>query len=122
MDLDSPIRILVTGGREYDDHHHVFAILDHTKEKLNGNFIIIQGGASGVDNYALDWATMHGIPVITEKADWEKHGKAAGPIRNQAMIDKHEPDLVLAFPGGKGTDDMIKRAIKARIIVYRPPK
>lgn len=117
-----PIKILVTGGRAYDDYNHVFAILDRTNEKLNGNFIIIQGGARGVDSYALDWATMHGIPNITVQADWEKHGKAAGPIRNQRMLDDYKPDLVLAFPGGKGTDDMVKRAIKAGIIVYHPPK
>ena len=47
-------------------------------------------------------------------ADWTKHGKAAGPIRNQKMLDEC-PDLVVAFPGGKGTADMVRRAMKAGI-------
>jgi hypothetical protein len=43
-------------------------------------------------------------------ADWTRHGKAAGPKRNQLMLDKEKPDLVIAFPGGKGTADMVARA------------
>ena len=43
-------------------------------------------------------------------ADWKKYGKSAGPLRNQRMIDEGKPDLVVAFPGGVGTADMISRA------------
>ena len=51
------------------------------------------------------------------EADWAKHGRKAGPIRNQRMIDEGRPDLVVAFPGGTGTADMVERARVAGIRV-----
>lgn len=55
--------------------------------------------------------------MIEEKAEWNKYGKQAGILRNQAMIDLHSPTLIVAFPGGTGTADMIARARKAGIPV-----
>lgn len=55
-------------------------------------------------------------------ADWEKHGKAAGPIRNQQMLTEGKPDIVVAFSdnlsNSKGTADMCRRAHKAGLPVY----
>lgn len=45
------------------------------------------------------------------------NGKAAGPIRNQRMLDEGKPDLVVAFPGGRGTADMVRRAKAAGVPV-----
>ena len=42
--------------------------------------------------------------------EWKGYGKAAGPIRNRRMLDDFQPDLVLAFPGNKGTNDCIAAA------------
>jgi hypothetical protein len=42
--------------------------------------------------------------------DWKTHGKAGGPIRNQMMLDDYKPQVVIAFPGGSGTADMVRRA------------
>ena len=61
------------------------------------------------------FAKRMAIEQIEVRADWEKHGKAAGAIRNQQMLDDYHPDAVIAFPGGRGTADMIKRA-RARMI------
>lgn len=81
---------------------------------------LIEGGALGADRLARRWAyTVGGITVETFPADWGAHGKAAGPIRNQRMIDEGKPDVVLAFPGGRGTADMIRRAEAAGIRVIR---
>jgi DNA-binding MurR/RpiR family transcriptional regulator len=58
---------------------------------------------------------------LSYPADWEAYGKAAGPIRNQRMLDEGKPDLVIAFsdlPTTSGTYDMIKRAKAAGIPVY----
>jgi hypothetical protein len=52
-------------------------------------------------------------------ADWEKLGRSAGPIRNQAMLDEGRPDLVVAFPGHHGTADMVRRA-RAAGVMRRP--
>lgn len=54
-------------------------------------------------------------------ADWKTHGRAAGPIRNQRMIDEWKPTLVIAFAGGRGTADMIRRAKAAGIEVREVP-
>lgn len=71
---------------------------------------IISGGAAGVDTIAETYAANHGIPFIKFEANWSKHGKAAGPIRNQLIIDA--ATHVIAFPSrsGKGTQDSIKKA------------
>ena len=116
------MRILVCGGRDFKDQHKVNLVLDGLQMKHNHIFII-EGGAIGADRLAQNWAKeIHGIiPEFvnykTFKADWGTHGKAAGPIRNQQMIDEGKPDLVVAFPGGAGTADMVRRAKKAGIEV-----
>lgn len=141
------MRILVCGGRHYGDlvslhgnrkHPHwpqrereyrnVCGVLyelslkwPKTPEDEYGNWLpnvkIITGGATGADQVAIDWAIIHWCPYKEYKADWKKHGPAAGPLRNQQMLDEERPDLVVAFPGGKGTADMIRRAKKAGIEV-----
>jgi hypothetical protein len=55
------------------------------------------------------------VPVVRYPADWARHGNAAGLVRNQQMLDDGKPDLAVAFPGGKGTADMVRRARKAGI-------
>ena len=64
---------------------------------------IISGMASGADTFAVEWAARFGFPLRAFPAEWDKHGRSAGPIRNQRMLDEGKPDLVVAFPGGKGT-------------------
>lgn len=108
------MRILVTGGRDYQDQETVDCVLDMYSSVV-GPITIIEGGAIGADKLANNWARDTGHPCVTYSANWGLHGKAAGPIRNQQMIDEGKPDLVVAFPGGKGTKDMVTRAEKAGI-------
>jgi len=70
---------------------------------------MIQGGATGADKLAKEYAQLNNIPYVEEKADWSL-GKKAGPIRNELMLKKYLPDLVIAFPGGRGTDNMVRLA------------
>lgn len=112
------MRVLVTGGRDYNDLASVVGALNALNEQ-HGQLTIIQGGATGADQLARYWADRNFCQRITEPADWKAHGKAAGPIRNQRMLDEHKPDLVLAFDGGRGTADMIRRAEAAGIPVQR---
>lgn len=81
--------------------------------------IIISGMAKGADSLAIDWAVVNWLRWEEYPADWETHGKAAGLIRNQQMLDEGKPDLVVAFPGGRGTADMIRRAEKAGVEVIK---
>lgn len=88
----------------------------------SGNsIIVIQGGATGADEHARTWCYVAGVQCITCLALWEKHGKAAGPIRNQKMLDDFQPELVLAFAGGRGTADMVRRAKAAGVLVREIP-
>lgn len=115
------MRVLVCGGRWFDDEkwlEHELNVLDN---KI-GITSIIQGGASGADTLAALWASHREIEVRTYPANWAKHGRSAGPIRNQQMLDEAKPELVVAFPGGKGTLDMMTRAEEQGFPVFRPVK
>ena len=114
------MRVLVCGGRNYDDPLRVSMELADIWDR-HGRFVVIQGGANGADRLAREWCQRHRMSFVTVDADWEKHGKAAGPIRNQVMIDEYRPDLVVAFPGGRGTADMMARARKAGLTVIEIP-
>lgn len=101
------MKVLVCGGRAYTDMRTVTTCLDGLVPKPT---LIIQGGAFGADACASEWAYKRDVPERQFLADWKKHGRAAGPIRNQQMLDEGQPDLVIAFPGGTGTADMVRRA------------
>ncbi len=106
------MKVLVCGGRDYDDYAKVRDVLS---QLFPWPTQIIEGGADGADNLAKIWARGQGISVHTFKAQWDKYGKAAGMIRNKEMLDEGKPDRVVAFPGGRGTSDMVSRAIEAGI-------
>lgn len=105
-------RILVCGGRDYNDRATVKKVLDQFDIAE-----LIHGGASGADRLASIYASERKIEQTEYKALWTTHGRAAGPIRNQQMLDQGKPDMVIAFPGGRGTDDMIRRAKSAGVPV-----
>jgi len=112
------MRVLVCGGRDYKDDHKVFFVLGEVDAEL-GIDVLIEGGATGADARAAEWARTMKVDTLTYPADWANNGRSAGPLRNQRMIDEGKPDLVVAFPGGKGTADMVRRAEKAGIPVRR---
>lgn len=108
-------RVLVTGGRNYRDRETVYRTLDALA--LTGGIAeVIHGAATGADALAHQWCMSREVQVVRCPADWKQHGNAAGPIRNRAML-AHRPDLVVAFPGGKGTADMVKQARRACVDV-----
>lgn len=112
------MRALVCGGRDYSDKWALFSVLDGFGPPEITE--IISGMARGADSLAAEWAMRFGFKLHKFPADWNKHGKAAGAIRNQQMLDEGKPDVVIAFPGGTGTADMVRRAKKAGIKVYHP--
>lgn len=110
------MRVLVCGGRDYEDREEFFWHMTHSFDGWR-NCTIITGAARGADALGIDFAHTYGLKLESYPADWTKHGKAAGPIRNQQMLDDGKPDIVVAFPGGTGTADMVRRARKAGIEV-----
>lgn len=115
------MKILVCGGRDYSDQRRLFRELDnlHKIERIDQVF---EGGANGADAMARTWALTNDIPVQTYFADWRTYGRGAGPIRNRQMLDEN-PDigLVVAFPGGRGTADMVALARRRGIEVREVP-
>lgn len=103
------MKVLVCGGRDFTDKTFVYGVLDglHRARMID---VIIEGDATGPDRMAGYWARKNHIADLKFRADWQKHGRAAGPIRNKQMLDEGKPDMVLAFPGGRGTANMVKQA------------
>lgn len=110
------MRVLVCGGRDFEDEsaviNYLFRIDDERKITS-----IIHGGANGADKLGGQAAQLLQVPCQVFPANWKRDGKAAGPLRNQRMLDEGKPDLVVAFKGGKGTADMVRRARAAAIEV-----
>lgn len=113
----STFTVLVCGGRDYVNYVKLALELNNLHEHYKFD-CLVSGGARGADSLAEHWANQKGIPTKIYKADWERDGKAAGPIRNELMLRAGKPDLVVSFPGGAGTADMVRRAQKANIPVY----
>jgi len=108
------MRVLVCGGRDYNNEKKVFEILS----KINKDTpidCIITGGSTGADMSGTFWGRKFCNHVEVYYAEWDKYGRAAGPIRNQKMLEESKPDMVVAFPGGRGTADMIYRAGLAKV-------
>lgn len=126
------VRVLVCGDRDYTDREGLWTVLDGFRRETDGTLTIIEGGARGADQFASEWADgklAQGVRHVTFPAEWGRYGRAAGPIRNQQMLDEGKPDIVLAFhddiEDSKGTRDMLRRAQKAgvltRVFDHVPP-
>ncbi len=115
------MRIVTTGGRRYERRDVVSRTLMETfsSDRPKTLYLVANGGASGADRLVEQWCRQRSFPFAKFLADWDSHGPAAGPIRNGHMIDIVQPDLVIAFPGGNGTADCVRRAERLGIEVRR---
>jgi hypothetical protein len=112
------MRVLVCGGRDYSDKSKLWLTLDsHFYRAPHDTMVVIQGGASGADKLAREWCVTREVPYDNYPANWGRDGKAAGPIRNARMLTEGHPDFIIAFPGGRGTADMVSKAKAAGIKV-----
>jgi hypothetical protein len=116
MLLGGPMRVIVCGGRHFGDEPLLFSALDelHAHEPIS---CVVHGGASGADTLAGQWAVLRSVLVEVHPAKWTTHGRAAGPIRNREMLAAGA-DLVVAFPGGRGTADMMRAARQYGVAVW----
>lgn len=103
------MKVLVCGGRDFDDENAVINYLFRLDDERPIT-AIIHGGATGADTLGGQAAQLLQVPCTVYRANWKKDGRAAGPLRNQRMLDEGKPDLVVAFAGGRGTADMVRRA------------
>ena len=110
------MRVLICGSRNWRDRDLIKQVVG----ALPVGSTVITGGAPGADTIAMQEARLRGLGQQVFRADWVRYGKAAGPIRNQEMLDEGRPDLVIAFRlegKSRGTDDMIRRAKSAGVPV-----
>ena len=91
------MRIIVCGGRDFSDREALFRVLDDL-HSTHGFTLLVHGAARG--------------------ADWQMHGLRAGPVRNREMLRTCKPEIVVAFPGGSGTEHMIDISLKAGVRVH----
>lgn len=124
--------VLVCGGTRFTEKSWLYDELDelHRQRKITK---IVHGAARGADTFAANWAYDRHVFVQSYPAKWndidapgavirfrtdgELYNAAAGPIRNRFMLDKEKPHLVVAFPGGEGTEDMVAYARKKGVEV-----
>lgn len=110
------MRVLVCGGRDYLAAAYLGTQLDrlHAEQPFS---MVIHGGSTGADRIAGEWAALRKVPVQVYFAKWGALGRRAGPMRNAQMLSDGKPDLVVAFAGGTGTNDMVSRALRAGVRV-----
>lgn len=136
------MKILVCGGRDFSDYEAVERHLDAARRQykieppdpLSDKYIsainraagithVIHGDARGADRLAGLWAKKRGIQEVKCPANWDAYVPSyiAGPIRNRKMLALlTQPDYIIAFPGGSGTDDMMEAALRAGFTVVQP--
>ncbi len=116
--------VLVCGGRDFEDYLTVRNTLNDVTSKMGKIDILISGGANGADSLAEDWAKAHGVKNQRFPANWKKYGNYAGPLRNDFMAkilaeyaqDPENKCLCVAFPGGRGTADMVAKVNQLGIV------
>lgn len=106
-------RLLVCGGRDFTDENLMHSVLDFRRTLE----VLIHGVARGADTLAGEWAKFWGVPVDAYPADWDRLGKRAGALRNAQMLREGKPTLVIAFPGGAGTANMVEQSLTAGVPV-----
>lgn len=110
--LSGSYRLVVSGTRESVDPEWVGSQIGQVVREWGTPSVMIVGGCRGVDSIAADWGRANGIPVDVMRADWDEHGRAAGPIRNRAMLLRGDALLAFPAPTSVGTDDAIRQACR----------
>ena len=112
------MKVIVAGCRDFKDYDLLKEKLNHYRNYTGKMYELVSGGAQGADFLGEKYALENGIPIKHFPADWDKHGRAAGPIRNQQMADY--ADVLIAVWDGqsKGTKNMISCMNKLKKPVY----
>ena len=102
------MRVLVCGGRDFNDKELLYSTLDRVLSKYPDELCIVHGSCqSGADKMAEDWCKLREVDYMGFPAKWKKHGRSGGPKRNKRMRDQSSPDACIAFKGGDGTLGMV---------------
>lgn len=108
--------LCVTGGRNYDNKKVIRRNLEKVNDE-NEIKLLIEGEATGADILCRRWAVKNKIPTARVKPDWKRLGDKAGMKRNTEMLKTYKPNLLLAFPGGVGTEHCVREAKRLGIAI-----
>ncbi len=103
------MKVIIAGSRTITDRELVEAAIKASGFEITE---VVCGMARGVDTVGFNWARDNNITVKEFHADWVKHGRAAGPIRNKQMAEYAEALIAIMAPNSRGTKNMIETAIK----------
>ena len=117
-------RVIIAGGRDFNDYPLLKAKCDNilADKTATHRIIVVSGAAKGADSLGEQYAREKGYTIEQYPADWNAHGRAAGPIRNTQMANS--ADALIAFWDGqsKGTKSMINiaktKGLGVRVISY----
>jgi hypothetical protein len=110
-------RIIIAGSRGFSDFPLLYAKCEEVLANIS-EAEIVSGTARGADKLGEHYASLKGYRVCQFPADWDKHGKSAGYVRNKEMADY--ADTLIAFWDGesKGTKHMIDLATERELSVH----
>jgi hypothetical protein len=113
------MKTIIAGSRDISDINHVRAAVLHAGFEITE---VVSGAARGIDRLGEDWATEHSIPIVRYPADWNKHGKSAGYLRNQQMADYADALIAVWDGSSRGTNHMVQIMRKAGkpVFVFTP--
>lgn len=117
--------IVTTGGRHFDGLEAT-NLVDSVMFKYTlgmmiepEKIVVCNGNAKGADELVKIWCHKNGIHFFSCEPLWHIYDRPAGPLRNEIMLDIMHPNLLVAFPGGTGTQGTIKLAKEKRIKVLK---
>jgi len=119
------VRVIIAGSRHIpDDMADRVVAAAMTRWGITPT-VILSGTAEGVDQAGERWAEARSIPIERYPADWKKHGRAAGPLRNKEMAENADATLVIWDGVSRGSKSMLREAKKrklavAEVVVYLP--
>ena len=110
------VKVGIVGSRSITDKEYVFSALNFYLARLleENEVVVVSGGAIGIDSLGAQWAGLRKLKTEIYLPDWQTHGKKAGFLRNQQIIDNSDY-LIAITTGSNGTADSIKRAVKKNI-------
>lgn len=109
------MKTIIAGGRDYHNYDTLLEAIAECNWQITE---VVSGGAKGVDALGEAYAVDKNLPLHIYAADWETHGRAAGPIRNRKMAENAVALIALWDGRSKGTKNMIETATKKGLLVY----
>jgi hypothetical protein len=109
------MRVIIAGSRDYNNYDTLLEAIEEAQFDITE---VVSGGAKGVDRMGEEYAVILNKPLHIYEADWERHGRAAGPLRNKKMAENADALIALWDGKSRGTRNMIETAEKHGLLIY----